>query len=141
MGENTNQIEREIVAERYQLGRNLNELEMKAQELGDWRTHYRKNPKLLLGIALGAGLVLGAMARRGRSSRTHDAIDTSARVPRPQSRTSRQIENTWLSVSDALLGIASAKVMALVGSLVPGFSEQVNHTQPGSGSDRRSSAN
>ena len=38
MGEDTNQIEREIVAERDRLGRNLNELETKTQQLGDWRT-------------------------------------------------------------------------------------------------------
>lgn len=136
MGENTNQIEREMVAERDQLGRNLNALEMKARELGDWRTHYRNHPKVFLGIALGGGLLLGAMARRGGFSRHHGAIDTSARIPRPQSRTRRQLETTWVSVSDALLGVASAKALAFVGSLVPGFNEQVNRTRPGSGANR-----
>jgi hypothetical protein len=140
VGENTNQIEREIVAERYQLGRNLNELERKAQELGDWRTHYRNNPKAALGIALAGGLVLGAMARRGQASRLHEAADIVPRLPRPQSRFSRQLEDTWLSVTDALLGVATAKVIAAIGSVVPGFNDQVNRAQSGSGSSQRNSA-
>lgn len=137
MDEDTNQIERDIVAERHQLGRNLTELEMKAQQLTDWRTHYRKNPKVLLSLALGGGFVMGAMARRGRS-RSADAGAT-ARSPRPQSRTSRQIESTLFSVSDALLGVASAKVMAFVGSLVSGLSKPSDRPHPGAGYDQRRS--
>jgi hypothetical protein len=139
VGENTEQIERQIVAERHELGRNLNELETKAQQLGDWRTHYRNNPKVALGIALAGGLALGAMARRGRPSRFPDSAEGIARSPRPQTRLSRQIEDTWLTVSDALLGVAAAKVMAVVSSVVPGFSEQVNRSQLGSASNQRSS--
>ena len=139
MGESTKQIEREIVAERHELGRNLNELEMKAHELGDWRTHYRNNPKVALGIAIAGGLVLGAMARRGRPSSFPDSTEAIARYPRPQSRLSRHIEDTWLTISDALLGVAAAKVMAVVSNAVPGFSEQVNRSQLGSVSDPRTS--
>ncbi len=139
MGENTTQIEREIVAERHELGRNLNELEMKAQQLGDWRTHYRNNPTVALGIALAGGVMLGAMARRGRPSRFTDSAEAIALQPRPQSRLSRHIEDTWLTVSDALLGLATAKVMAVVSSAVPGFSEHVNRSQLGSGSSQRTS--
>jgi hypothetical protein len=54
VGESTNQIEREIMAERRQLGRNLSELEVKAQQLGDWRTYYRRHPTLLVA-SLSAG--------------------------------------------------------------------------------------
>jgi len=126
MGENINQIEREIVAERHRLGRNLNELEVKAQQLGDWRTHYRNNPKLALGIALTGGLMLGAMAGRGRLSRTDDPRETMDRVPRPQSRLSRQIEDTWLSLSGALLGVAAARVVAVVSSVIPGLKGETN---------------
>jgi len=139
VGESTEQIEREIVAERHELGRNLNELETKAQQLGDWRTHYRNNPKVAIGIAVAGGLVLGAMASRGRSSRLRHSPGAIALQPRPQSRLSRQIEDTWLTVSDALLGVAAAKVMAVVSSVVPGFSEQVNRSQLGSASSQRSS--
>jgi len=129
MGENINQIEREIVAERHRLGRNLNELEVKAQQLGDWRTHYRNNPKLALGIALTGGLMLGAMAGRGRLSRTDDPRETTDRVPRPQSRLSRQIEDTWLSLSGALLGVAAARVVAVVSSVIPGLRGETSRSQ------------
>jgi len=133
VGENTKQIEHTIVAERDQLGRNLNELETKAQQFVDWRTHYRNNPKVLLGIAVVGGLVLGAMARRGRSARSNGPSEKSPRLARPTSRLTRELQDTWLRVSDALLGVASAKVIEFVGSVVPGFSEQVSHSQPGSG--------
>jgi hypothetical protein len=139
VGENTEQIERQIVAERHELGRNLNELETKAQQLSDWRTHYRNNPKVAIGIAVAGGLVLGAMASRGRPSRFRHSPGAIALQPRPQSRLRRQIEDTWLTVSDALLGVAAAKVMAVVSSVVPGFSEQVNRSQLGSASNQRSS--
>ena len=129
MGENINQIEREIVAERHRLGRNLNELEVKAQQLGDWRTHYRNNPKLALGIALTGGLMLGAMAGRGRLSRTDDPRETTDRVPRPQSRLSRQIEDTWLSLSGALLGVAAARVVEVVSSVIPGLRGETSRSQ------------
>ena len=129
MGEDTNQIEREIVAERDRLGRNLNELETKTQQLGDWRTHYRNNPKLALGIALTGGLMLGAMAGRGRLSRTDDPRETTDRVPRPQSRLSRQIEDTWLSLSGALLGVAAARVVEVVSSVIPGLRGETSRSQ------------
>jgi hypothetical protein len=123
------------MSSRHQLGRNLNELERKAQELADWRTHYRRNPTVLLGFALGGGFLLGALARRGRSPRHQNVVEAPA-ATRAQGRTSRQIEHTLSSVSDALLGVASAKVMAFVGSLVPGFSEQINRPQAGAGYDQ-----
>lgn len=134
MGEDIKQIEREIVAARHQLGRNVNELQAKAQEFRDWRTHYRNHPRVLLGMALTGGLLIGAMARRGRSAGHAAAPVTMAR---PRSRASRQLGDTWLSVSDALLGVASAKVMALVSSVVPGFGEQVSRAQARSDSDPR----
>jgi hypothetical protein len=140
VGENTRQIEREIEAERHDLGRNLNELEMKAHELGDWRTHYRSHPKVLLGIAVTGGMVLGAMTGRRRHAPFRPSSDGVDRLPRPQGRLSRQIEDTWVTISDALLGLATAKVMAAVSSVVPGFSEHVRHSQSISGSGQRDSA-
>ena len=136
MDEDTNQLERDIVAERHQLGRNLNELEMKAQQFADWRTHYRKNPKVLLGLALGGGFVMGAMARRGRSSRNADVAATAG-PRRPRGRMRHQIENTLFSVSDALLGVAAAKVIAFAGGLVSGLSKPGTRAQPGSSYDQR----
>ena len=134
MGEDTNQIEREIRTERQQLGRNLTELEMKAKQLADWRTYYRSNPKLLLGIALGGGLILGALAGRARHARRDYASEPVARLPRSRGRAAAQIEDTWQNISDALLGVASAKVIEFVSNVIPGFSDQLDHRMSSSGS-------
>lgn len=137
MGENINEIEREIRAERHELGRNLRELEAKAQQLADWRTYYRNNPKLLLGIALSGGLVLGAMSVRGQSSRDDDEPrEMGANLSRPPGRTSRQFDDTWQRISDGLLGVASAKVLEFVGNAVPGFREQLNSRESSSGNNQ-----
>ena len=118
--------------ESHQLGRSLRELEPNARQLADWRTHYRKNPKLLLGIALSGGLVLGAMSVRGQSSRNDEEPRSIGLSPR-RNRASRQFEDTWRLVSDALLGVASAKVIEFVSHVVPGFREQLNYRDAGSG--------
>ena len=66
MGENAGQIEREIMAERNELGRNLEVLQTKARDMADWRVHYRNHPGVFLGAAAGVGVLLGAMSRRPR---------------------------------------------------------------------------
>src|SRR5689334_16637181 len=70
MDEKPDQIIGHIEAQRDQLGRNLNELEDRVRQTTDWRTHYERNPMLVLGAALGGGLLLGAVVggRTGSSS-------------------------------------------------------------------------
>ena len=53
MGEKSNQIERQIQAERGELGRNLNELLSKVQEVTDWRAQFQKRPMVMIGVAAG----------------------------------------------------------------------------------------
>ena len=132
MDESTYQIEREIIAERRQLGRNLSELEMKAQQLGDWRTYYRRHPTLLVGLALGGGLALSALVGRRAASRDEVLPATSDGVLAPVGRTRRHVQDTWEMVSDVLLGLAAGKVMEFVGDVVPGFTDELNRRQSGS---------
>ena len=133
MDESTYQIEREIIAERRQLGRNLSELEMKAQQLGDWRTYYRRHPTLLVGLALGGGLALSALVGRRAASRDDELPTTSDRIPAPVvGRTRRHVQDTWEMVSDVLLGVAAGKVMEFVGDVVPGFTDELHRRQSGS---------
>jgi hypothetical protein len=61
MDERPDQIIGHIEAQRDQLGRNLNELETRVRRSTDWRTYYDRNPMLMLGAALGGGLLLGSM--------------------------------------------------------------------------------
>jgi hypothetical protein len=53
MGEKADQIEREIQAERGQLGQHLNELQSKVQDFTDWRAQFQKRPMAMMGVAVG----------------------------------------------------------------------------------------
>ena len=46
--------------------------------------------------------------------------------PRPRNRALLRFENDWQHISDALMGVASAKVMEFVGNLIPGFNDQIH---------------
>jgi hypothetical protein len=131
MGETAGELTQQIVVERHELGRNLHELETRARQLGDWRAHYRHHPALLLGLALGGGAVLGAMTARRRSAPDDGAPHTHAGAREPESRASRQLEETWRHLSDTLMGLASAEVMDFVGRIVPGFNDQADRHPPG----------
>jgi len=84
VGEDTNQIEREIRERRTDLGRNLSELEDKARQLADWRTYYRDHPRVFLGAAIGAGIVLAltTVPRAKPKSADFDMDDAEA-MPEP----------------------------------------------------------
>lgn len=127
MGETINEIERDLAAERVALNRNLGELEQRARDLTDWRRHYRNHPAALLGVALAGGVVLGVIAGGSRaSSRNREPFVSDPDAPRPRSRAISRLEQDWHHISDALLGVASAKVMEFVGSLVPGFNDELH---------------
>jgi hypothetical protein len=74
MDEKPDQIMNHIEAQRDQLGRNLNELESRVKRAADWRNQFDRNPMLMMGVALGGGLLLGTMtgssSRRSGSSRS-----------------------------------------------------------------------
>lgn len=130
MGETINQIERDLAAERADLGRNLDALQTKARELTDWRHHYRNHPGQLLAVALAGGVVLGIMAG-GKPTARRRTLASSAdpMQPHPRNRALDRLEQDWHHISDALMGVASAKVMEFVGKLVPGFRDQL-HRNP-----------
>jgi hypothetical protein len=61
MDERPDQIIGHIEAQRDQLGRNLNELETRVRQTADWRTWFNRNPMMVMGAALGGGLLVGSM--------------------------------------------------------------------------------
>lgn len=127
MGEDTSQIERDIVIERAELGRNLEDLEQKARELTDWRVHYSHRPAVFLGAALGTGLVLGALTGGGHSHRPRSARVVGIPPKRPlteRSPKAAHVASTWGHISDALLGLATAKAIDVIADYLPGFRDQ-----------------
>ena len=134
MGETINEIERELAAERIDLQRNLGELETKARQLTDWRHYYRNHPGQLIGVALASGVVLGVIAGGGSTANRDRFPEAPGDVsqPRPRSRAMNRLHNDWQHISDALMGVASAKLMEFVGNLVPGFHDHLRRDPPGS---------
>jgi hypothetical protein len=53
------EIRRSIQSTRTELTGSVEALQGKVREAADWRGHLRDNPRLALGIAVGAGFVLG----------------------------------------------------------------------------------
>jgi hypothetical protein len=139
VGEITHEIEREIRDKRQDLGRNLNELEDKARELADWRSHYRNHSGVFLGAAFAAGAI-AAMATVPASSggprlhalsdadTSHDPYATRHSHPGPRNatfaRVAREVNETWGQIADALLRTASVRALQFVSELVPGVREQ-----------------
>ena len=128
MGETISQIEQDLEAERYQLNRNLNELETKARQMTDWKHYYRNHPGQLLGAALAGGVVLGIIAggKPSSSNSRHLSSAPDNGMPKPRNRALARLENDWQHISDALMGVASAKVMEFVGNLIPGFNDHIH---------------
>lgn len=134
MGENASQIEREIMEERNELGRNLEVLETKARDMADWRVHYRNHPGVFLGAAAGMGLLLGALSHRHRE---HFGYVNYARTPAPRTARprrslsdrlngpkGRKLIETWEHTTEALMAIGTAKLVDFVSNYLPGFSEE-----------------
>jgi hypothetical protein len=142
MGESTSQIERDIAAERKELGRNLQLLENKARSLADWRTYYRNHPFAMMALALGGGALLGALTNGVGVSRREQyrgeglISDDDTRYSGPSALSSstanlrRQFGDTWDHIADALIGVAAAKAIEYVSELVPGFREQFAEKHP-----------
>ncbi|HYN07133.1 MAG TPA: hypothetical protein VES67_07060 [Vicinamibacterales bacterium] len=130
MGEDTREIEREIRAERDNLGRNLHELQRQTRDLTDWRAHYRNHSGAVLAAAFGGGLIIGLLsAPRGRERVPSEAPRTrfrpaglgALRALGDNPRARQQVGETWGRILDTLIGVASAKAIDVLGSYVPGF--------------------
>lgn len=66
MDEKPDEIIDKIESQKQRLGRNLHELESKVRRTADWRAQFERNPALMLGAAVGGGLLLGTMLTSGR---------------------------------------------------------------------------
>jgi hypothetical protein len=148
MDEKPDQIMSHIESQRDQLGRNLNELESRVKRTTDWRAQFDRNPMLMMGVALGGGLLLGTMTassshklgRRSWSPSSSSEYGTSSLsgsqgyssmgpgsgmkssfsspVMREQKR---KASDTLEHIKSALIGFATAKVKEFMTEALPGF--------------------
>jgi len=147
-----------IESQRDQLGRNLNELETRVKGATDWRVQFDKNPMLMMGVALGGGLLLGSIvggARKGRSSRSSWSSSTSRNYSsagtgaaaygvgssNPGSATSasstspavrenrKKATDTLEHMKAALIGFATAKVKEFMTEALPGFNQHLDEAE------------
>jgi len=130
MGQATNQVEAQIEDQRADLGSNLRELEQKVKSVTDWKHHFEQNPMLLLGVALGGGILLaatlgGPKRRRGTRSFSADPAAHEHAGGEPK----HQPMKTWDNIKGALVGVAATRFKDFVGEIVPGFHEEFRQAE------------
>nr|ALS90518.1 protein of unknown function (DUF3618) [uncultured bacterium] len=129
----TVEIKRQIAEEKTQLGENLNELETRARDLVDWRARFRKDPKLMLGVAFGGGLLLSRMLGGRGTAAVADGSPAPATTPTVKSPD--LLGESWHRIEEALVGAASAAAIDLLGDLIPRFKD---HLKPTNGATHQS---
>jgi hypothetical protein len=134
-------IEQTIRTERRNLDRNLTELEHEVRSMADWRTHYRNHPLAVIGVAAGAGVVVGMLtagSTRASSERADSPRDSRERGGRamsalaqldPRGRASSRLGDTWDDILSALVGVASSAAIRFVSQHVSGFEEELASSQ------------
>lgn len=123
MVERSDQIEKHIASARNELGSNLQELEYKVKQAADWRTYFDRNPLMLMGLALGGGVLVGSII--GASNRGAGFV-TGEYQNGKQSRGgihNAHFADSWGTLKGALIGLAGAKVRSVLDEALPGFSE------------------
>ncbi|HEY6986776.1 MAG TPA: hypothetical protein VH369_00250 [Bryobacteraceae bacterium] len=131
MGETSSQIERQIVNERGQLGQNLNALQSRVEQATDWRFQFQKRPMLMMGAALGGGLLLASVpGRRSRpkSLRQEDSREVAREHRRGTELQKSKALETFDTMKGAVIGVAANTFKDLLGQLIPGFHEQFEKT-------------
>lgn len=88
MDEKPDEIMSHIESQRNKLGQNLSELESRVKRTTDWRAQFDRNPMLMMGVALGGGILLGTVvagARRSSSASTWSSSDYASSYTTPAS--------------------------------------------------------
>jgi hypothetical protein len=151
MDEKPDQILGHIEAQRSELGRNLNELESRVRRGTDWKTYFDRNPMMMLGVALGGGLLLGSAVGNKRKHRGYSSGRSSSRSSSAAlgfasagtmssgsaSHTSsplmaqqrQQISETMEHVKAALIGFGIAKAKDFMCQAIPGFDQHLSDAE------------
>ena len=111
--------------------------------MASWRSQYEDNPRLMLGVAFGAGLAIGLTALRSRQNGFETDVPDlgiiggetyAVGAPAPNGRTNghgtlaqarHELGETWSAIALGLVRAASARAVQSLSERVPGFSEQI----------------
>jgi len=85
MDEKPDKIVQHIESKRNELGRNLDELQNKVRETTDWRNQFDKHPYILMGAAMGGGMLLSSMMGSSPSRSRGYSGGSSLRMPQTSS--------------------------------------------------------
>jgi hypothetical protein len=116
MGENPNEIEREIEVQRDQLGRSVGNLRQKLREMRDWRYQFSTNPGLFVGCAFAAGFLFSLSLPNGHLE--------NGRANQRTSVSSQRWSDAWETMKAGLIGVATSRIKDLVSEAIPGFREE-----------------
>ncbi len=141
MAATSDQIQEHIQKTKLDLNENINELQQKVKSTMDWRAQFEEHPLTMMGLALGAGVVLSVLlpARRRRSASARDgdvARYASSPYSRAYSRPGRTRE-TWDALKGALAGVATSRLSEYLDGVVPGFKQEFSRARSGRASDNR----
>ena len=157
MDEKPDQIERHIQHQRSELEENISELEDKVKSAFDWRTQFAERPALMLGAAFIGGAVLSALlpstsritskvSSKRRTSSTdawtpYANRETPDNAPPVESHSTgssysggysaAKSTETWKSLKNAAIGMATARISEFIEELVPGFTEHYKKAASG----------
>ena len=124
MGQTTDQIEHQIEDRRENLKSNLEELETRVKTATDWRHYFAEHPGAMIAGAFGGGVLLAAMVG-GRSNRASPSVDSPQFARSRDAGTKHEVLENVDSIKSALVGAAATKFKALLGEMVPGFTEHL----------------
>ena len=123
MGDTAEHLHWQIERAQEGLKEDLHALEAKASEAVDWRAQFEKRPLLMIGLAVGGGMLASSILGGGRSSRRQESAPAGtpmyrpARAPTPASEKMRHIRDT-------VAALAAGVAADLLHEAVPGFKEQ-----------------
>jgi hypothetical protein len=158
MDEKPDQIIGQIEAQREELGRNLSELETRVRRSTDWKTYFDKNPMLMLGAALGGGVLLGSLVGGKRSSKrrtwqpsshsgsaagaaasapsAYSAASSTSATPRRPSGPATSVQKSRINetvdnVKAALIAFGISKAKEFLTAAIPGFDQHLDEAERG----------
>ena len=123
MGQTPAEIESHIRQERADLASNLGQIEQRAKAAVDWRLHFQKSPLAMMGVAVGAGMLLAAVTARPSRRRY------AKREERGNGDFYRAAAGPWDKVKGVLMGVAANRFQQFLSRAVPGFHEEYHGTE------------